>query len=83
MKTAEEKYGRSAVRIYINGEEQFSFTEGEPEDASLCRDYADVFSIPEALERAWKLGFQAAKDGKTESDVVMESKEVSWEELFE
>jgi len=40
---------------------KFSFWDGEPEDANMGRDFSDVFSIVEAITRA----YEAGKAGET------------------
>lgn len=47
---------RDAYEIKIDGERVFKARDGEPEDASLCRDFNDVYNIPDIIEMAYKAG---------------------------
>lgn len=38
------------------GRISFSFADGEPEDASLSRDFSGVFNIKKAIELAYEAG---------------------------
>lgn len=51
---------RSALEIHVNDEKKLSFYEGEPEDASLGRDYSDVYNIVNLMKEA----FEAGKNGE-------------------
>jgi hypothetical protein len=44
------------------------FSDGEPEDSNLCRDFSDVYSIPELMQRA----YEAGKNGE---EFIWEDKE--------
>ena len=57
----EERDYRDCMEIKIDGKMEFSFWDGEPEDANLCRDFGDVYGITNALEKA----FNAGKNGET------------------
>lgn len=47
---------REAVCIKINDKKVFEVGDGEPEDATLGRDFNDVYKIPELLEKAYEAG---------------------------
>jgi hypothetical protein len=51
---------RSSLSISIDGETKFSAYDGEPEDATLARDFNDCYSIPDLL----KLAYEAGKRGE-------------------
>ncbi len=51
---------RSFLQIEIDGEKKFRFSDGEPEDAILDRDFNDVYNIILAMKEA----YQAGKDGE-------------------
>jgi len=60
----EEYDYRDSFKITIETKEKtlkMDFTDGEPEDANLCRDFNDVYSIEEALV----LAYNAGKNGET------------------
>lgn len=50
---------RDGYEIDVETEKQafnLSFSDGEPEDASLARDFNDVYDIPKLLQAAWLAG---------------------------
>jgi len=47
---------RSAIQIHIDERKVFSVCDGEPEDATLSRDYNDCWFIPDLLEKAYNAG---------------------------
>lgn len=49
---------------------ELKFSDGEPEDANLCRDFADVFSIKDALVAAYEAGKRGEAIEIEEIDVV-------------
>ena len=51
---------RSYLRIEIDGKEVFFAADGEPEDATILRDFNDCVKIPELM----KLAFEAGKKGE-------------------
>jgi len=54
--TAEDEWdGRSRIDFHI-GNKEYSFCDGEPEDNGLCRNFNDIYSIPEMLKAAHKAG---------------------------
>jgi len=50
--------GGDAYEIWIDGKKGLSFWDGEPEDATLARDFCDVFSIGDILEDAYQAGLK-------------------------
>ena len=42
--------------IWVDGKPFIEFFEGEPEDASLCRDYSGVYSIVDLVRMAHNAG---------------------------
>lgn len=63
---------KSAIQIKIDGEVVFSISDGEPEDANLGRDFADVSKIPHLLTKA----YQAGKAGDSLEMFHSESSEI-------
>lgn len=51
---------RSMLTIEIDGKRAFRFLDGEPEDANLGRDFNDVYTIVEAMEKAYEAGMACA-----------------------
>ena len=47
---------KDMLQIYINDKRQFNFHEGEPEDATLGRDFNDVYNIVFAMRKAHEAG---------------------------
>ncbi len=47
---------KDMLQIYINDKRQFNFHEGEPEDATLGRDFNDVYNIVFAMKKAYEAG---------------------------
>ena len=47
---------RSYYEIQIDGKKAISFMDGEPEDATLNRDFNDVYYITELMQRAYNAG---------------------------
>ncbi len=82
MQTCNLEDGRSAVRITVDGDVKVECCDGEPEDNSLCRNYADIYSIPALMEMAYMDGFtQGEHSSVTNFDI--EEIEVSQDEYFE
>lgn len=52
---------RNALGIDIDGKQVFSVVDGEPEDATLSRDFDDCYKIPNLMRLAHKAGV----DGET------------------
>jgi hypothetical protein len=42
--------------LKIDGKKFMSFYDGEPEDSNLGRNFNDVFSIPELIQRVYDAG---------------------------
>ncbi len=59
-KALEEWDFRGFLQIEIDGFQKFRFLDGELEDATLARDYNDVYKIISVMKEA----YQAGKDGK-------------------
>lgn len=59
MSHEEDEYETYSVTIET---EEFkggvSFMDGEPEDATMSRDFSDVYNIPELLKEAYKAGLR-------------------------
>lgn len=68
--------GRSAYKIIVDGVSVASFHDGEPEDASLSRDFNDVFKITELMDMAYEAG-------KRGEEVTWEDKDISWSEFYD
>ena len=52
-----EKYdNRDAIQICIDDKLVFEASDGEPEDATLSRDFFDIYSIPKLMQRAFEAG---------------------------
>lgn len=55
------EYGNmSEIRISINGKDEFSIGEGEPEDMTIGRDLSDACYVPDLIKKAYLAG----KNGK-------------------
>lgn len=65
---------RSAVCLNLEGSNEISFMDGEPEDANLNRDFSDVYQIAEMIEYANQLGLDGVK-------IITETEDVSWDEI--
>ena len=52
---------RDVLEISIDGKRAFQVFDGEPEDATLSRDFNDCYSIPEMMQKA----YEAGKNGET------------------
>ena len=52
---------RNAIEIKIDGKCVFRASDGEPEDATLNRDFNDVYGIADLL----KMAYDAGKAGNT------------------
>lgn len=51
---------RNAIEIELEGE-KLSFSDGEPEDATISRDFSDVHNIENLILLANKLGLEGKK----------------------
>lgn len=51
---------KQSISIEVDGVYKFEVGEGEPEDATLGRDYRDCWAIPDLME----LAYQAGKKGE-------------------
>lgn len=69
----DEEYYRSGLSISLGGKE-LRFLDGEPEDASLNRDFSDVYNISELVEKAYEAG-------KAGEELEFSFEEVDWEDL--
>lgn len=47
---------RGVLVIQVDGQTVFEAFDGEPEDASLGRDFADAFQVPQLLQNAFNAG---------------------------
>jgi len=63
---------RGAMQINIDGEKAFAVHDGEPEDASLVRDFNDAYKIPDLLKKA----FEAGKNGETLEIIESDSDDI-------
>ena len=52
---------RSILKITIDGEEMFEVGEGEPEDATLSRDFNDCWRVPSLIKAAYRAGLSNEK----------------------
>lgn len=57
----EKREYRNALVIRVNGVDQLSFIDGEPEDANLSRDFSDCFNIITLIEEAYNAGRHGEK----------------------
>ena len=55
-KAVEERDYRDIYVIEIDDKKIFSVSDGEPEDSNLSRDFSDVYSIPELMQKAYDAG---------------------------
>lgn len=53
---ANRDYDRDVLKLNINGKQVFRVMDGEPEDATLSRDFNDCWKIVELLALAHKAG---------------------------
>lgn len=47
---------RQLLLIEVDGKKELQFCDGEPEDASLGRDFNDCFSIHKLMKKAYEAG---------------------------
>ena len=47
---------RNSLEIRIDGKKAVRFFDGEPEDATLSRDFKDCYKIPELMRTAHQAG---------------------------
>jgi hypothetical protein len=47
---------RQSFEIEVDGKIALSFTDGEPEDNCLGRNFNDCYSIPDLLKKVWEAG---------------------------
>jgi len=47
---------RNHLKIEIDGKTVFQASDGEPEDATLGRDFNDCYSVVDLMERAYEAG---------------------------
>jgi cytidylate kinase len=52
----EERDYRDIFAIEIDDVKVFRVSDGEPEDSNLSRDFSDVYSIPELMQKAYDAG---------------------------
>lgn len=74
--TSSDSDGRSGLIIKINDVTKFSFVDGEPEDANLCRDFNDAYEISDFAKHLYELG-------KAGTEVEFISKEAEWEDMWD
>ena len=55
-KAVEERDYRDICAIEIDDKKVFRVSDGEPEDSNLSRDFSDVYSIPELMQKAYDAG---------------------------
>ena len=55
-KEIERRDYRDAIEITIDGKRVLSFWDGEPEDATLSRDFDDCWQIAKIIEQAFNAG---------------------------
>ena len=65
---------RSAVYLNLEGTNEISFIDGEPQDANLNRNFSDVYQIAEMIEYANQLGLYGVK-------IITETEDVNWDEI--
>jgi len=53
--------------IHIDDKLELSFCDGEPEDNNMCRNFNDVYSIPDLLRKAYEAG-KAGESFEVESE---------------
>lgn len=54
--SADDWFYREGILIKINDKSAVRFLDGEPEDATLARDYSGVYRITELMEQAYNAG---------------------------
>lgn len=54
--TIDEDEMREKLSIYVDEDLKADFTDGEPEDANISRDFADVNNIVQLMEIAYDAG---------------------------
>jgi len=54
----EDRDGRTALEIWVDDVCDLSFRDGEPEDATLYRDFSDCYSIIDLLKRVYTAGWK-------------------------
>jgi len=59
-KLYEKRDCRDMLEILIDGKSSFTVFDGEPEDATLARDFNDCWSIPGLM----RVAFDAGKNGE-------------------
>lgn len=47
---------RSYFKIEIDGKEEISVYDGEPEDSNLSRNFSDIYKLPLLLVKAYEAG---------------------------
>ena len=52
---------RGAIVIKIDGKQVFKASDGEPEDATLGRDFSDIYNIPDIIKTAYDAGKNGEK----------------------
>jgi hypothetical protein len=62
---------RAGLEIKIDGQTEFSVSEGEPEDATLGRDYNDCCKIPNLL-------ILAHESGKRGEELIINKRQEKW-----
>lgn len=70
-----EDEGRQVIEIHINGDKVAEFTDGEPEDRLIIRDFSDVKLITSLMAKAHTAG----KNGE-EFELDFEETKNPWEE---
>lgn len=50
------RYGYNVLMVSQDPSVEINFHDGEPEDASLGRDFSDVYKIPDMLKKAYEAG---------------------------
>ena len=55
-KKAIDKQMRNTLEIEIDGDSIFCVYDGEPEDATLSRDFNDCWDIPKLMKKAYEAG---------------------------
>lgn len=51
-----DEQGKYKLSISIDNNNLFNVSDGEPEDATLCRDFSDCYKIPSMLSMAYNAG---------------------------
>jgi len=59
--TRENRDYKGYFSIDVDGVKKVTFMDGEPEDATISRDFNDVYNIPDLM----KLSYEAGKNGET------------------